>query len=61
MYQSHSNTNKVLPIQTCYYVIYLSSFLENTLGILSENKHVAHVFINEYKKTIFKKLQPRTF
>lgn len=42
MYQSraHSNTNEVLPEQTYYYVIYSSSFLENTLGILPENKLV---------------------
>lgn len=42
MYQSraHSNTNEVLPEQTSYYVIYSSSFLENTLGILPENKLV---------------------
>lgn len=42
MYQSraHSNTNEVLPEQTYYYVIYSSSFLENTSGILPENKLV---------------------
>lgn len=42
MYQSraHSNTNEVLPEQTYYYVIYSSSFLENTERILPENKLV---------------------
>lgn len=56
MYQSraHSNTNEVLPEKTYYYVIYSSSFLENILGILSENK-TCNMFLLIDKKNTIKK------
>lgn len=52
MYQSraHSNTNEVLPEKTYYYVIYSSSFLENILGILSENKTCNMFLLIDKKK-----------